>query len=61
MSTKLLTRTGELVTLVTIPPMNPPPEMVCWGQRLFVRNERGEYREGCCWFAPGSFVGTISA
>jgi hypothetical protein len=51
MPTVLLTRTGEPVTAIEVPPMEPPPEIVCWGSRFFVRNAAGEYREGFCYLA----------
>jgi hypothetical protein len=52
--TKLLTRTGEYVVTVTVPPFTPPAEVIAWGSRLFVRRENGEYREGIAWVVPGA-------
>lgn len=42
----LLTRLGEPVTTVQVSDMAISAEVVMWGQRIFVRNDAGEYREG---------------
>lgn len=42
---KLLTRWGEFVTSVLMPPMLSMPEVLIWGQRIFQLNADREYRE----------------
>lgn len=37
MPVKLYTRDGGFVHAATIPPMQPPPEVLVWGSRVFVR------------------------
>jgi hypothetical protein len=50
---RLLTRTGEYVTTVTIPPFSPLVEIIRWGERLFVLNQNTqEYCEGIAWVIP---------
>jgi hypothetical protein len=49
--TRLLTRTGEFVVKVMVPPFSPPAEVINWGSRYFVRQSNGEYREGIVWVA----------
>jgi hypothetical protein len=53
---KLLTRTGEYVTTVLIPPMNPAPEILQWGARFFTQVDNGPkpglvYKEAFCCYA----------
>jgi len=49
---KLLTRTGEYVTTVFVPPMNPMPEILQWGSKQEKDLlHRPIYREGLCYFA----------
>jgi hypothetical protein len=50
--TRLLTRDGRHVVTVSLPPFSPPAEAVYWGQRFFMRDAAGEYREGLCFFVP---------
>jgi hypothetical protein len=52
--TRLLTRNGGAVVTVLVPPMTPPPEVIAWGSRLFVRTSEGEYREGIAWVATSN-------
>jgi hypothetical protein len=47
--TRLLTADGGYVTRVRLPLFNPPPEIVRWGERYFVRRLNGEYHEGMVW------------
>lgn len=47
--TQLLTRTGEYVTTIAVPPFRVPTEVIGWGDRVFVRQPDGEYREGLIW------------
>jgi hypothetical protein len=47
---KLFTRSGEYVTTVTVPPFNPPAEVIVWGQRFFVLTS-GTYREGLPYYS----------
>lgn len=47
--TALLTRDGRKVTSVAMPPFAIPPEVIAWGDRIFIRNDFGEYREGVAW------------
>lgn len=49
MEIKLLTRDGGYVTTVSVPPFNPPPEVIMWGSRVFVRQPGGHYAEGMAW------------
>ena len=46
---RLLTKSGDFVTRVDVPPYDPPPEIIAWGTRFFVRQQNGEYREGLVW------------
>lgn len=41
----LRTRRGELVERVQIPNFTPPPEVITWGLRTFIRQSDGDYRE----------------
>jgi len=44
------------VTLVTIPPFTPPPEVILWYARYFVLRPDGRYYDGMCWpILPGGF------
>lgn len=47
----LLTRTGEFVVTVRMLPFRLAPEVITWGQRIFVRREDGKYYEGFAAFA----------
>jgi hypothetical protein len=49
--TMLFTRTGAFVVEVLVPPFQLPAEVIVWGERFFVRNAEGEYREGLAYFA----------
>lgn len=49
--TELFTRMGQYVVTVLVPPMNPPPEVIQWGSRYFMRNALGRYCEGLVWVA----------
>src|SRR5258708_1451765 len=42
----LLTRDGELVVTVKMLPFKLHPEVITWGQRVFIRRETGKYHEG---------------
>lgn len=44
--TPLYTRDGHFVTGVHVPTFDPPPEVIAWGSRVFVRCADGLYREG---------------
>lgn len=48
--TQLLTRSGDYVTTISVPPFPISPEVIAWGDRIFIRNPAGEYREGLIWF-----------
>lgn len=50
MEIDLFTRSGELVTKVTILPYKIMPEAIMWGTRFFVRREDGKYYEGLVHF-----------
>lgn len=60
MKAKLCTSEGELVTEVEMPPFAGPPDVVIWGQRVFVFIDEGEawdevgiiYSEAFTWFVP---------
>lgn len=45
----LYTKFGDEVTTVRVPPFTPPPEIILWGVRYFVRQADGRYLEGMCW------------
>jgi hypothetical protein len=49
--TRLLTRTGEFVVKVMVPPFSPAADSIIWGSRMFVRQSNSEYREGIVWVA----------
>lgn len=49
MTITLTTNIGELVRTVQIPPFNPPPEVVTWGARTFVRRHDLTYMEGLAY------------
>lgn len=59
MKIKLLTRDGGFVHQAEIPPFAPPPEVIGWGSRIFVRRDESEsdrervitvvYREGLAY------------
>jgi hypothetical protein len=49
----LHTREGEYVTTVDVPPMNPMPEIIIWGSRVFFKPDRCKgYYEGLAWVVP---------
>ncbi len=57
----LLTRQGEHVVTVVLPPFQRPPEIIVWGQRHFVHTVRhghgeggADYLEAMAWFCPPS-------
>lgn len=50
--TDLFTRSREYVATIELPTMVPPVEIVVWGARFFVRDDKGVYREGVVWFVP---------
>jgi len=49
----LFTRLGQFVSTVKILPLQTPPEVVGWGDRIFVRREDGKYYEGFVAVAVG--------
>lgn len=50
---RLETVKGEKVTDVEVPPFDPPPEILIWGQRFFKHHEGATYREAFAyWIAP---------
>jgi hypothetical protein len=67
---KLYARDGFFVAEVTIPPFDPMPEVVIWGERIFTKQleddaiaaaEEGHvndicYVEAFAWFAPPQAV-----
>ena len=56
---RLETRDGDFVTYVQVPIMNPPADLLGWGNRVFVMTQNAEelpdgeiapiYREGLPW------------
>ena len=49
----LYTHDGQLVVSVHVPPLNPPADVLLWGDRYFLWNEqRRQYREGVCFWIP---------
>lgn len=50
--TTLYTASGEPVTNVRHPPFNPPPDVIIWGNRTFVRRETGKYTEAFAVVLP---------
>jgi hypothetical protein len=48
----LETRSGDHVATVMIPRMQPPPDAVQWGARMFFKSGGDSYREGIIWFVP---------
>lgn len=55
--TRLLTRTGDFVVEVLVPPFNPPAEIIQWGGRYFIRQPDGKYCEGMVWFSADPMAG----
>jgi hypothetical protein len=54
---KLTTRDGGFVTEIQVPPLNPPYEVVVWGQRVFVWDGATQtYREGLMFVDPSTFI-----
>lgn len=49
---RLLTREGGFVTTVQTPPFQIPADVIVWGERFFVRDPAGEYREGMAYAVP---------
>ena len=49
---KLTTKFGEFVTNVQVPPMQPMPEVIGWGSRIFVYVDDTQYKEGIIYFPP---------
>lgn len=48
---QLLTHNGQLVNYAQIPTFAINPQVILWGLRYFVRNDKGEYREAQgVWF-----------
>jgi hypothetical protein len=47
----LFTGDGGLVATIKVPPFHPMPEVIIWGQRFFVRQPDGQYREGMAWYS----------
>ncbi len=41
----LHTHDGQQVATVLVPPYQPMPEVLMWGQRMFARDDNGCYRE----------------
>ncbi|PWR24966.1 hypothetical protein [Zavarzinia aquatilis] len=41
----LLTREGDYVTTALVPPFLTPPQVLRWGDRTFLRDDIGRYRE----------------
>lgn len=50
----LLTRNGEHVTRVQVPDWKVPAEVIAWGERFFVRDPAGQYREGLVHFVAAA-------
>ena len=48
----LYTCDGREVTTIGMPPFQLPPEVIGWGERVFVRREDGRYYEGFIWICP---------
>lgn len=54
---RLVTRDGELVANIKIPPMEVPPEILMWQHRIFVKDGAGRdrvaiYGERPMWVVP---------
>lgn len=49
---ELHTRDGGYVTTVQVPTFSPPPDVIVWGQRMFMRGEDGKYREAFTYVVP---------
>lgn len=46
---------SRLVAAVPVPPMQPPPEVIIWGARMFVATVDPEkYVEGVAWVVPAN-------
>lgn len=51
---RLVTRGGDFVREVEIAPFEPPPDVLVWGSRLFLRDPCDDhcFREGCAVWIP---------
>lgn len=57
---KLTTRDGGFVTEIQIPVLNPPYEVVAWGNRVFVWDGPTQtYREGLMYVDPSVYTRKI--
>lgn len=58
MEINLYTADGGFVAKETIPPFNTPPDVICWGQRFFMRADiAGRYVECFAYYVtPLSFA-----
>lgn len=59
----LLTRNGEFVVTVEVPPFQPPADIIIWGARIFSRTERrghgetgADYLEAFAYMVPPNQV-----
>lgn len=41
----------DFIARVIIPQMSPPPDVVHWNNRFFVRHDEDEYTEAVVWMA----------
>jgi hypothetical protein len=49
----LWTKFDEPVTVVQLPPFNPPADVVMWGERIFVwHDDESKYIEGLLFVIP---------
>lgn len=54
---KLCTRDGGFVAEINVPPLNPPYEVILWGQRVFVWDGKAQfYREGLMFVDPSAII-----
>ncbi len=44
----LYTKNNEFVATIQCPNMNPPADILLWGERHFIRQGNDEYHEGFC-------------
>ena len=56
----LFTRDGGFVATAVIPMFDPAPEIVRWGERVFVLRERQQYREAILFPVMSNQVTRIS-
>lgn len=49
---RLYTKANEFVVAAEIPPFEPPPEILMWGERVFRHESEDRYTEGLAWFIP---------